>query len=169
MDAPKCLMEKENIGVPQKSIAEVNSTMVKMNTLVTAPQTAQKKMTVLGVPGVHGLNVLNPVGLECKTGLDLFSWRPDKMAINVLKRMPLKASNATTNPVQFANGMIGLNGCHVKKVSGQDLDKLNKEAKLVPKNIVFTWNRVLQLIASGAIGVVGVFAPKTVVVEHNEE
>lgn len=144
----------------------VNSTMVKINTLVTVPKTAQKKMIVLGVPGVHGLNVLYHVGLEKKPELELFSRRLNLMAINVLMRLNLKPKHAKWILVQSVNGMNGPTGINVKEVSGGDIEM---EMRLVPKIMEFKQNPVLQLIASGANGVVGVPAPKTVVMEYNAE
>ena len=88
----------------------VNSTWVKMNTLVTVPQTAQLKMIVSGILGVLGLIVQKLVEVDLLRDQELFLRRLNWMVSHVLKKITFKANNATKNPVPFANGVNGLTG-----------------------------------------------------------
>ena len=90
------------------------------------------------------------------------------MARNVPMRMPFKANIATSNPVQFANGVSGPTGQIVREAQGADIEK---EVKFVPKILESKQNSVhcLQFTANGANGVTGVIAPKPVVMECNRE
>ena len=139
-----------------------------MNIMVIVHQIVQLNMIVLGIHGVLGLLVQKLVELELLKDQELFSRMLNQEARNVPMRMPFKANIATSNPVQFANGVSGPTGQIVREAQGADKEK---EVKLVPKILKFKQNSVncLQSIANGANGVTGVLALKPVVMECSKE
>ena len=169
MDVPKGLKGHQSFGAQPNWMKMGNIIMVNtMNIMVIVHQIVQLNMIVLGIHGVLGLLVQKLVELELLKDQELFSRMLNQMARNVPMRMPFKANIATSNPVQFANGVSGPTGQIVREAQGADIEK---EVKLVPKILKFKQNSVhyLQFIANGAYGEVGVLAPKPVMMECNKE
>ena len=143
----------------------VNSTWVKMNTLVTVPQTAQLKMIVSGILGVLGLLVQKLVEVDLLRDQELFLWRLNWMVSHVLKKITFKANNATKNPVPFANGVNGLTGQNANGEQGKDREL---EVKPVFKMKEFKRKNVLQFIANGTNGATGAHVQRDAM-ESNRE